>query len=204
MGVDFWNPRPPSDPKPGRPCGVYITLDRQIKYGPGYAACFRHAKQYTPELRERFEDLMAEEPESAQAVQAEGDSRMGESAAAAEQPSAAQGSAIQAVARSSAAPAAAQEPRREPMEVGQAADPDVAVTECAVTVAESFEEIREAMRMRFHENFRLIVSLPTTHRTKDMLGTLAGQAFAGPPLPEDREVRSTFTTSCRRRTSRCD
>ncbi len=103
---------------------------------------------------------MAEKPEGAHAVQAEGDSRMDEAAAAAEQPSAAQGgaaqaaaqvSAAQAAARSSAAPAAAQEPRRVPMEVGQAADPDVAMTVGAATRAETVEETREAKRLRFHE-----------------------------------------------------
>ncbi len=71
------------------------------------------------------------------------------------------------------------------MEVGQAADPDVAMTEAAATMAETVEEIREAKRLRLHGNLRLIASLPTMHSNDDMLGAMAGQACGGPRLPED-------------------
>ncbi len=95
-------------------------------------------------------------------------------------PSAAQGSAAQAAARSSAAPAAAQEPRSVPMQVGQAADSDVAMTEGAATRTETVEKIREAKRLRFHERLRMTASWPTMNSTNDTLGAMAGQAcFAG-------------------------
>mgnify|MGYP000703797189 CR=1 FL=1 len=81
MVGDPWNPKPFAEPR--GPRGVYISLNRQIKYGgtPGCTACFGHAKQHTPECRKRFEELTANEPE---AVQAEGDARMNGAAAAVE------------------------------------------------------------------------------------------------------------------------
>jgi len=71
-----WCPKPATEPRPSGPRGVYITLDRQIKFGgtPGCNACHGHAKVHSPECRARFEELMAKERaegnEAAQAPQA--------------------------------------------------------------------------------------------------------------------------------------
>ena len=49
---DYWNPTQPKE-KPQVPHGVYITLDRQIKFGgtKGCPACYGHAKVRSPECR---------------------------------------------------------------------------------------------------------------------------------------------------------
>ena len=50
-----WNPTGHHQDKPPQVRGVYITLERQIKYGgtKGCAACFGDAKVHSPECRSR-------------------------------------------------------------------------------------------------------------------------------------------------------
>ena len=57
---DPWNPASQAKKKPQVPHGVYITLDRQIKYGgtKGCPAYFGHAKVHLPECRARFQDIV--------------------------------------------------------------------------------------------------------------------------------------------------
>eukprot|EP00929_Paragymnodinium_shiwhaense_P111971 TRINITY_DN8021_c0_g1_i4.p1 TRINITY_DN8021_c0_g1~~TRINITY_DN8021_c0_g1_i4.p1 ORF type:complete len:1618 (+),score=271.11 TRINITY_DN8021_c0_g1_i4:701-5554(+) len=59
-----WDPTPrASADQPAVPRGVYITLDRQIKYGgtKGCTACFGEARTHNAECRARFEKLLAAE-----------------------------------------------------------------------------------------------------------------------------------------------
>ena len=60
---DPWNPTPQPKEKPQVPCGVYITVDRGIKYGGTKVcpACFGHAKVHSPECRARFQDIVDNE-----------------------------------------------------------------------------------------------------------------------------------------------
>jgi hypothetical protein len=148
---DPWNPKPLAVER--GPRGVYISLNRQIKYGgtPGCTACFGHAKQHTPECRKRFEELTANEPE---AVQAEGDARMN---AQVEQPAVAQGSAAPAAAQ---AVPVAQAPQDVAMEVSRAADPDVGMAVDAGIVDEGRSP--EPKRRSIRENIAMM-AMPTLH-----------------------------------------
>ena len=62
MNGEPWNPVPPKDKAP-QVRGVYIALERQIKYGgtKGCSACFRQAKVHSPECRARFQDFVDNE-----------------------------------------------------------------------------------------------------------------------------------------------
>ena len=63
MVGDPWNPAPQPKDKPQAPRGVYITLDRQFKYGgtKGCPACFGHAKLHSPESRARIQEIVDNE-----------------------------------------------------------------------------------------------------------------------------------------------
>ena len=60
MNGDPWNPTAHHQDKPFQVRGVYITLERQIKYGgtKTCAACFGNAKVHSPECRARFQDTV--------------------------------------------------------------------------------------------------------------------------------------------------
>ena len=63
---DDWRPcKPTPQPKekPQVPRGVFITLDRQMKYGgtKGCPACFGHPKVHSSESRARFQDIVDNE-----------------------------------------------------------------------------------------------------------------------------------------------
>ena len=59
MNGEPWNPVPPKDKAP-QVHGVYITMERQIKYGgtKGCTACFGQAKVHSPECRAPFQDIV--------------------------------------------------------------------------------------------------------------------------------------------------
>ncbi|CAK0820598.1 unnamed protein product, partial [Prorocentrum cordatum] len=100
MAGEPWGPKAGvSLEKAPMPRGVYITLDRQIKYGgtKGCPACFGDAKIHSAECRARFQDLV--DRDAAARAQPAG------STAAAESVSAARGDGRPAVA----------EPQDEPM-----------------------------------------------------------------------------------------
>ena len=63
MDGDPWNPTPQSRDKPPQVRGVYITLERQIKYGgtKGCTVCFGQAKVRSPECRARFQEIVDNE-----------------------------------------------------------------------------------------------------------------------------------------------
>ena len=63
MNGEPWNPTAHHQDKPPQVRGVYITLERQIKYGgtKGCAACFGNAKVHSPECRARFQDIVDNE-----------------------------------------------------------------------------------------------------------------------------------------------
>ena len=60
MNGEPWNPTGHHQDKPPQVRGVYITLERQIKYGgtKGCAACFGDAKIHSPECRARFQEII--------------------------------------------------------------------------------------------------------------------------------------------------
>ena len=72
MNGDPWNPTPQPRDKPPQVRGVYITLERQIKYGgtKGCAACFGQAKVHSPECRPRFQQIVDNEAAQAAAASA--------------------------------------------------------------------------------------------------------------------------------------
>ncbi len=179
------NPKPPSEPRFGGLRTIYITLDRQVKYEgtPGCTARFGYAEQRAPECRKRFEDFVGKEPETGEAAQAAGDSRMGASAVAAVQPSAAQGVRCsrpeqRSTSRRSGGTKGAHGSRR-------CCGPRRRYDRGCGGQGETVEKIREAKWLRFPENLRLIASLPTMRSTADILGAMAGQACGSPPLPEE-------------------
>ena len=63
MNGEPWNPTAHHQDKPPQVRGVYITLERQIKYGgtKGSAACFGNAKVHSLECRARFQDIVDNE-----------------------------------------------------------------------------------------------------------------------------------------------
>ena len=63
MNGEPWSPTAQHQDKSPQPRGVYITLERQIKYGgtKGCAACFGDAKIHSLECRTRFQDIVDNE-----------------------------------------------------------------------------------------------------------------------------------------------
>ena len=72
MNGEPWNPTGHHQDKPPQVRGVYITLERQIKYGgtKGCAACFGDAKIHSPECRARFQNIVDNEAAQTAAVNA--------------------------------------------------------------------------------------------------------------------------------------
>ena len=63
MNGEPWNPTGHHQDKPPQVRGVYITPERQIKYGStkGCAACFGDAKIHSPECRARLQNIVDNE-----------------------------------------------------------------------------------------------------------------------------------------------
>ena len=100
MNGEPWNPTGHHQDKPPQVRGVYITLERQIKYRgkKGSAACFEDAKVHSPECRARFQDIVDNEAAQTAAARAsEPNAEMQEQAAGGSSPSSSSGPAPAAV-----------------------------------------------------------------------------------------------------------
>ena len=96
MNGEPWNPTGHHQDKPPQVRGMYITLERQIKYGrtKGCAACFGDAKIHSPECRARFQNIVDNEAaQTAAANASEPNAEMREQAVGGSAPSSSSGPA---------------------------------------------------------------------------------------------------------------